>query len=118
MADRQFIIVPQISTYPAPQARAFLGEISHIFKAIFSALQQRQSAYAAVLGALLELSGERAEAVRFVPDEALDATWEEPMAFDGCASRGQSKPGQAQPIHFVKTEKAAAHGRSVAQQGA
>lgn len=112
------VVLEFVSTQPAPQARAFLGEMSHIFKAIFSALQQRQSAYAAVLGALLELSGERAEAVRFVPDEALDAAWEEPVAFDGCASRGQSKPGQAQPIHFVKTEKAAAHGRSVAQQGA
>jgi len=111
------VVLEFVSTQPAQQARAFLGEMSHIFKAIFSALQQRQSAYAAVLGALLELGGERAEAIRFVPDEAIDATWEEPVAFDGCSSRGQSKPGQAQPIHFVKTEKNAAHGRPVAQQG-
>jgi nitrate reductase delta subunit len=35
-------------------------------------------------------------------DEPLDESWAEPAAFDGCASRGQSRPGQAQPIAIVR----------------
>ncbi|HEY8707624.1 MAG TPA: nitrate reductase molybdenum cofactor assembly chaperone, partial [Burkholderiaceae bacterium] len=52
-----------VSTQPPREARAFLGEMAHIFNAIFGALQQRGSAYASVLGALLELAGERAQPV-------------------------------------------------------
>jgi nitrate reductase delta subunit len=80
--------------------------MAHIFNAIFAALQQRNSAYASVLGALLELSGEKAQPVKVVPDEPLDACWEEPVVFDGCSVKGQTKPGQAQPIHFVKPDAA------------
>ena len=101
------VVLEFVSTQPPPEARAFLGEMAHIFNAIFNALQQRQSAYASVLGALLELSGEQAHAVQVTPDEAIDAAWEEPVVFDGCSSKGQTKPGQPQPIHFVK--HAAAH---------
>jgi nitrate reductase delta subunit len=59
-----------------------------------------------VLGALLELSGEKAHPVKVLPDEPLDTTWEEPVVFDGCSVNGQTKPGQALPIHFVKTDAA------------
>ena len=44
-----------VSTQPAREARAFLGEIAHIVNALFNALRQRESAYASVFGALLEL---------------------------------------------------------------
>jgi nitrate reductase molybdenum cofactor assembly chaperone NarJ/NarW len=37
-----------------------------------------------------------------VADEAMDEAWVEPMAFDGCSTKGQAKPGEAQPIHFVR----------------
>ena len=63
--------------------------------------QQRGSAYACVLGALLELAGEKASPVEVVADEPIDAIWEEPVVFDGCSSKGQSRPDQAQPIHIV-----------------
>jgi len=92
-----------VSTQPPREARAFLAEMAHIFNAIFSALQQRQSAYASVLGALLDLAGEKAQPVKPVPDEPLDESWAEPKVFDGCSSKGQAKPGQAQPIHIVRT---------------
>lgn len=98
------VVLEFVSTQPNKEARAFLNEMAHIFNAIFSALQSRETPYAAVLGALLELSGEKAQPVKLVADEALDASWEEPEVFGGCSVKGQSKPGQAQPIHFVKTE--------------
>ena len=91
-----------VSTQPPREARAFLGEMAHIFNAIFGALQQRGSAYASVLGTLLELAGERAQPVAMVAEEPLDESWAEPMVFDGCSSKGQAKPGQAQPIQIVR----------------
>ena len=103
MPDYLPVLLEFASTQPPQEARALLGEMAHIFNAIFQALQQRQSAYASVLGALLELSGEKAHAVKLAPEEALDAAWEEPEVFGGCSSKGQAKPGLAQAIHFVKS---------------
>ena len=90
-----------VSTQPPAEAVAFLGEMAHILNAIFSALQQRQSPYASIIGALLELAGEKAQAVKLAPEEPLDAAWEEPIVFDGCSSKGQAKPDQPQPIHII-----------------
>jgi len=91
-----------VSTQPLRETHAFLGEMVHIFNAIFSALQQRESPYASVLGALLELAGEKAHAVKLAPEQPLDESWAEPVVFDGCSAQGQAKPGQPQPIHFVR----------------
>ena len=94
-----------VSTQPVREAKAFLGEMSHIFNAIFGALQHRKSAHACVLGALIELAGERAQAVASIRppvEEALDESWAEPVVFDGCSSKGQARPGQAQPVHIVR----------------
>jgi nitrate reductase delta subunit len=113
------VLLEFASSQPPSEACSLLGEMAHLFNAIFNALQQRQSAYASVLGALLELSGETAHAVNIAPDEALDAAWEEPEVFAGCSSKGQARgdqasPGQArpdqhsQPIHFVKVPSAGA----------
>jgi nitrate reductase delta subunit len=112
------VVLEFVSTQPSAEARAFLSEMAHIFNAIFNALQQRGSPYASVLGALLELSGEKAHPVKIAPDEPIDASWEEPVVFDGCSVKGQTKPGQAQPIHFVKTDAAQASHRSAASAGA
>jgi nitrate reductase delta subunit len=90
-----------VSTQPPQQARAFLGEMAHIFNALFSALQQRETPYASVLGALLELAGEKAQPVKLAAEPLLDESWSEPPVFDGCSTQGQAKPGQPQPIHFV-----------------
>ena len=104
-----------VSTQPPSEARAFLGEMSHIFNAIFGALQQQGSAfasgyasgYASVLGALLELAGEKAEPVTPPAEPPLDESWAEPVVFDGCSSKGQAKPGQPQPVHIVRKPNAA-----------
>src|SRR6476469_2003758 len=92
------VVLEFVSTQPAREARAFLSEMAHLFNAIFSALQERGSAYASVLGALLELAGEKAQPVKIAPEEPLDAAWVEPVVFDGCSSKGQARPDQPQPI--------------------
>jgi nitrate reductase delta subunit len=96
-----------VSTQPPREARAFLGEMAHIFNALFSALQQRQSAYASVIGALLDLAGEKTQRMKVAPEEPLDASWSEPPAFDGCSPKGQGRPHQPQPIHIVRKDNSA-----------
>lgn len=96
------VVLEFASTQPPREARAFLAEIAHILNVIFTALQQRQSAYASVLGALLDLAGEKAQAVQIAAEESIDAIWEEPVVFDGCSSKGQARPDQPQPIHIVR----------------
>jgi nitrate reductase delta subunit len=91
-----------VSTQPVREAKAFLGEMAHIFNAIFAALRHRDSPYASALGALLELAGETAQAVQPPVEEPLDESWAEPVVFDGCSSKGQARPGQAQPVHIVR----------------
>jgi len=95
-----------VSTQPPREARAFLGEMAHIFNAIFAALQRHASpsvrGYASVLGALLELAGEQAHPVTPPAELPLDEAWAEPVVFDGCSSKGQAKPGQPQPVHIVR----------------
>ena len=100
------VVLEFASTQPPKEARAFLGEMTHILNALFTALVKRESRYASVVGALIELAGERAHAVKIQPDEALDDSWAEPLAFDGCSSHGQAKPGAAQPIHLVRKSSA------------
>jgi nitrate reductase delta subunit len=106
MPDHLPVVLEYASTQPPGDARAFLAEMAHILNRIFNALEKRGSRYASVLGALLELAGESAKPVSIPDDEPLDETWGEPAAFDGCASRGQSRPGQPQPIHFAGSASA------------
>jgi nitrate reductase delta subunit len=96
------VILEFASSQPPALAKEFLGEMAHILQVIFSALRQRDSTYATLVAAVLELAGHRAEAVPVPADEPLDATWAEPMAFDGCSSKGQAAPGQPQPIQIVR----------------
>lgn len=95
-------VLEYASTQPARQARTFLGEIAHILNAVHTALQQRRSHYAAVLAALLELAGEQVKTVEIAAEPDIDEAWQEPLAFDGCSTRGQARPGAPQPVHFVR----------------
>jgi nitrate reductase molybdenum cofactor assembly chaperone NarJ/NarW len=96
------VVLQYVSTQPPAQARAFLGEIAHILQVIFSALLRREAAHACVLAALLDLAGAKAQAVTVPPEPELDESWAEPMAFDGCSTQGQARPGQPQPIQIVR----------------
>ena len=106
------------STQPAAEARAFLSEIAHLLRVVFTALVQRESPYASVLAALLDLAGERAEKVKLADEVPLDEAWAEPAAFDGCSSAGQARPGTPQPIQIVKPSSVVPAARSAASQGA
>jgi len=100
--------VLEFASMQAPDvAQSFLAEMTHIFQAMFSALCQRHSAYAALLGALIELSGARAERVDVLADPGLDESWEEPLAFAGCDSSGQSSPATTRPVQFIRNSAAA-----------
>jgi nitrate reductase delta subunit len=102
LPDHLPVVLEFASTQPDKVAREFLGEMAHILNAIFSALLERGSPYASVIAAVLELAGEKAQAVPVPEEPALDEAWAEPPAFDGCSTRGQGKPEAPQPIHIVR----------------
>lgn len=102
LPDHLCVVLEFASTQPPKLAADFLGEMEHILTAIFSALLKRESPYAPVIAAVLELAGQKVQAVPVIADEAMDEAWVEPMAFDGCSTKGQAKPGEAQPMHFVR----------------
>jgi nitrate reductase delta subunit len=101
-----------VSTQPPREARAFLGEIAHLINAIFDALLKRGSRYACVLGALLDLAGEKARPVEQAAEPSLDESWIEPAAFDGCSTQGQARPGDPQPIRIVRKAGTPSQGAS------
>ncbi|MFP5466853.1 MAG: nitrate reductase molybdenum cofactor assembly chaperone [Gammaproteobacteria bacterium] len=107
LPDHLCVVLEFASTQPPQVARSFLGEVAHILNAIFSALLQRESPYAAVIAAVLEMAGEKPQAVPITQDEPMDESWAEPQAFDGCSTRGQARPGEAQPIHIVRPSRSA-----------
>jgi nitrate reductase molybdenum cofactor assembly chaperone NarJ/NarW len=102
LPDHLGVVLEFASTQPPRVAREFLGELAHIVQAIFSALRQRESRYASLLAAVLELAGHKVEAVPVAPEEALDASWAEPAAFGPCPGNGQAAAGQPQPIVIVR----------------
>jgi nitrate reductase delta subunit len=106
LPDHLCVVLEFASSQPPELAKSFLGEMAHILNAVFSALLKRDSSYAAVIAAVLELAGHKAQAVPFKADEAIDEAWAEPEAFDGCSTKGQARPGEAQPIHIVRKNAA------------
>jgi nitrate reductase delta subunit len=104
MPDHLPVVLEFASTQPPREARAFLGEVAHLLNVIFNALDKRASRYASVLGALLDLAGESARAVQIAEDEPFDATWADPVAFDGCSTAGASRPASLQPVQIVRRE--------------
>jgi nitrate reductase delta subunit len=94
------------STQPPQGAKAFLSEIAHLLNAILAALRARDSGYACVIAALLDLAGQKAQAIPIAPEPPLDESWAEPAAFDGCSTQGQAQPGQPQPVRIVRNPSA------------
>lgn len=102
LPDHLCVVLEFASTQPPGLARDFLGEMAHILNAIFSALRKRDSRYASVIAAVIELAGHKAEPVPVAEEAPLDESWAEPEAFGGCSSRGQAAPNQPQPIQIVR----------------
>jgi hypothetical protein len=91
-----------VRLHPAPREAGLPGrDGAHLQRHLRRAAAARQP-YASVLGALLELAGEKAQAVKMPAEKPLDEAWAEPVAFDGCSPRARPKPGQPQPIHIVR----------------
>jgi nitrate reductase delta subunit len=107
LPDHLSVVLEYASTQPPAAAREFLREIAHILQTVFSALLKRRSAYASVPAALLDLAGEKAQAVKLPAEPSLDESWAEPLAFDGCSTHGQARPGQPQPVQIVRRPGAA-----------
>ncbi|MCC6561375.1 MAG: nitrate reductase molybdenum cofactor assembly chaperone [Xanthomonadales bacterium] len=84
MPDHLPVVLEFASSRPGDEAAAFLAEIAHLVNAIGCALTRRESGYAAVLGAILDLAGTVESDVPIAAEEPLDAAWSEPVAFDGC----------------------------------
>ncbi|MBI5720288.1 MAG: nitrate reductase molybdenum cofactor assembly chaperone [Burkholderiales bacterium] len=125
------VVLEFASTQPPAEAVEFLRETAHIVRALFTAMLERPSPqaalFAAVLAAVLDLAGEKAERVPLPEEPALDESWAEPEAFGGCSSQGQARPDQPQPIHIHRsTERtsgrtaghASAHGAGAARRAA
>ena len=87
LPDHLPVLLEYLGTRPAAEAREMLADCAHILEALQLRLERRESAYAAIFGALVAFAGARpdAEAVEAlgVPEEdpddlaALDAVWEE-----------------------------------------
>ena len=102
MPDYLPVVLEFASTQPAREAAGFLSEIAQLVNALFNALEQRGSHYASVMGALLDLAGERARAVQLAAETPLDESWSEPAAFEGCSTAGQRRPGGEEPVRIVR----------------
>lgn len=112
LPDHLPVVLEFASTQPDAVAREFLGEMAHVLTAVFSALLERGSPYASVIAAVLEVAGRRVQPVPVAPEPALDESWAEPPAFDGCSVRGQSRADAPQPIHIVRAQRAPHQGAS------
>ena len=102
LPDHLGVVLEFASTQPSTVAREFLAEMAHILNALFTALDTKASPYASVIAAVLETAGEKTQAVAIAPEPDMDEAWAEPEAFDGCATKGQNRPGQPQPIQIVR----------------
>lgn len=102
LPDHLGVVLEFASTQPTAVAREFLGEMAHILSALFTGLHERDNPYASVVAAVLEAAGHKAQAVPLAPEPEMDEAWAEPPAFDGCATLGQNRPGQPQPMQFVR----------------
>ena len=75
LPDHLCVVLEFASTQPSKLAAEFLGEMEHILTSIFSALLKRESPYAALIAAVLELAGQKVQAVPVVADESVDDAW-------------------------------------------
>ncbi|HVO88334.1 MAG TPA: nitrate reductase molybdenum cofactor assembly chaperone [Casimicrobiaceae bacterium] len=108
LPDHLPVLLEYLSTRPYVEVREMLVDCAHLLRAIGDALVKRQSPYAAILGALLEIAGEDALAAQpQAADEndskTLDEEWvEAPVLFGlGCGD-ARDNNAAAKPIRFVK----------------
>lgn len=100
------LVLEYSSTQPASAARAFISEFAHLLHVIEQALQKRNSDYAFVLDALINVAGISTKDLPTLKprEESLDESWQEPAAFDGCSTKGQAATNAPQPIHLMRRQ--------------
>ena len=88
LPDHLPVLLEFLSTRPSSEVRETLSDAAHIFEALQARLERRESPYAAVFAALIQIAGAKAnkdvvEAMLAQPDDdptdlkALDEVWEE-----------------------------------------
>ena len=88
LPDHLPVLLEFLSTRPSSEVRETLSDAAHIFEALQTRLVRRESPYAAVFAALIQIAGAKAnkdvvEAMLAQPDDdptdlkALDEVWEE-----------------------------------------
>lgn len=88
LPDHLPVLLEFLSTRPSSEVRDTLTDAAHIFEALQTRLERRESPYAAVFAALIQIAGAKAnkdvvEAMLAQPDDdptdlkALDEVWEE-----------------------------------------
>ena len=73
LPDHLGVVLEFASTQPAALAREFLGEMTHILNALFTALLQSQSPYASGIAAILEAADEKDQDVHPAPEPCMAA---------------------------------------------
>jgi nitrate reductase delta subunit len=99
------VVLEFAATLDDAQAKSFLAEFAHLLKALYSALTGQRSRYACLFAALLELAGEKVELSAVQANEPIDLSWEEPLAFDACSTKGQQAPADTHVIQIVRPAK-------------
>lgn len=116
LPDHLPVLLEFLATRPAPEAQEVLSDAAHIFTALVERLNRRESSYAPVFSALVQIAGVQAdnEAVAELlaqpdvdPDDlkALDAIWEEsevlfgPDPNAGCPQVRDMLAGMDQPVN-------------------
>ena len=100
----------QVSQTERQKAKAIAQALSGGSKARAGRLEVSIMAVLAAFGGTIT-HFEKAQPVAPPAEVPLDESWAEPVVFDGCSSKGQAKPGQAQPVHIVR-KSAVAQGAS------
>ena len=99
------VVLEFAATLDDTQAKGFLAEFAHLITALYSALVNQRSRYACLFAALLELAGEKVELTAVQANEPVDLSWEEPLAFDACSTKGQQSPTDTHVIQIVRPPK-------------
>jgi len=102
MPDYLPVLLEFASTQPPREAASLLGEIGHLLNGLRAVLEKRESRYAAVMKALLELAGTPAQPVAVGDEPPTDTQWDEPAAFEGCAA---SAGAGTKTVHSIQLER-------------
>jgi nitrate reductase delta subunit len=99
------VMLEFLSQRPFAEAKAMLADCAAILRSIGEALARRDSRYAGIPAALLDLAGEPALDVAHAltiapaPEQPLDEAWAEAPAFDGLGTGCvTTAPGRAAPL--------------------